>query len=53
MTKRKMKLPPISDADEAALQRKIASDPDDAEATDEELASARPLPRPCRGSPPP
>jgi uncharacterized protein (DUF4415 family) len=33
----------ISDEEEAEIQRQIAADPDDAEATDEELAQARPF----------
>lgn len=33
----------ISDEEEAEIQRMIAADPDDAEATDEELAQARPF----------
>jgi uncharacterized protein (DUF4415 family) len=33
----------ISDKDEAEIQRQIAADPDDWEATEEELANARPF----------
>lgn len=35
---RKTIVPPISDEEEAEIQRQIAADPDDAEATDEALA---------------
>lgn len=35
--------PPISDAEEARIQRMIAADPDNAPATDEQLAQARPF----------
>jgi len=34
---------PLSDAEEAEIQRKIASDPDAPEATNEQLAKARPF----------
>ncbi len=37
------KLPDLSDAEEAEIQRQIAADPDDAEATDEELAKRKPF----------
>lgn len=36
-------LPPISDEEEAEIQREIASDPDAPESTDEELAQAKPF----------
>lgn len=36
-------LPPLSDEEEAEIQRKIAADPDHPEATDEELAQFRPF----------
>lgn len=39
----KSHIPPISDAEEAEIQQEIASDPDSPEATDEELAKARPF----------
>ncbi len=42
MTSRKL-LAPLSDVDEAEIQRQIAADPDDAEATDAELAQAKPF----------
>ena len=42
MTPRKL-LAPLSDVDEAEIQRQIAADPDDAEATDAELAQAKPF----------
>lgn len=34
---------PLTDEEEAEIQRQIAEDPDDAEATDEELAQAKPF----------
>jgi len=34
---------PLTDAEEAEIQRQIAADPDDAEATDEQLAQAKPF----------
>ena len=37
------KLPDLTDEEEAEIQRQIASDPDAPEATDEELAQARPF----------
>ena len=43
MTKRNIPIPPLTDAEEAEIQRQIAEDPDDAEATDEQLAQAREL----------
>lgn len=40
----KQKTPkPLTDAEEAAIQRRIAADPDAAEASDEALAQARPF----------
>ncbi len=39
----KQKYPPLTDAEEAELQRQIAADPDDAEAADEQLAQAKPF----------
>jgi uncharacterized protein (DUF4415 family) len=36
-------VPPLSDDEEAAIQRQIASDPDAPEATDEQIAQARPF----------
>jgi len=42
MTKRHPRLS-ISDEEEARIQRQIASDPDAPEATDEQLAQARPF----------
>lgn len=39
----KSKIPPLTDEEEAEIQRQIADDPDSAEATDEELALARPF----------
>jgi uncharacterized protein (DUF4415 family) len=39
----KPKVPPLTDEEEAEIQREIAEDPDDYEATDEELAQARPF----------
>ena len=43
MTGRFSHLPPLTDEEEAEIQRQIAEDPDDFEATDEELAQARPF----------
>ncbi len=34
---------PLTDEEEAEIQRQIAEDPDDAEITDEQLAQARPF----------
>ncbi len=34
---------PLTDEEEAEIQRQIAADPDDAEATDEQLAQAKPF----------
>ncbi len=39
----KTKIPPITDEEEAEIQRMIAEDPDNPEATDEELAEFRPF----------
>jgi uncharacterized protein (DUF4415 family) len=39
MTRDRKKAPPISDEEEAAIQRMIAKNPDDHEMTDEEFAS--------------
>ena len=39
----RQKFPPISDEEEAEIQAEIAADPNDYEATDEELAQARPF----------
>jgi uncharacterized protein (DUF4415 family) len=39
----KKNLPPLTDEEEAEIQRQIAEDPDDYEATDEELANAKPF----------
>ena len=41
--KAKREVPPLTDEEEAEIQRQIAEDPDDWEATDEELANARPF----------
>jgi uncharacterized protein (DUF4415 family) len=38
------KVPPLTDEEEAEIQRTLAEDPDDYEATDEEIAQARPFP---------
>lgn len=43
MTKRDTKIAPITDREEAEIQREIAADPGHPEATDEELATARPF----------
>ncbi|TAL78160.1 MAG: hypothetical protein EPN75_11215 [Beijerinckiaceae bacterium] len=37
------KIPPISETEEARIQSQIAADPDDFEATDNELSSAKPF----------
>jgi uncharacterized protein (DUF4415 family) len=42
MTNARPKLRPLTDAEELAIQAAIASDPDNPELTDEELASMRP-----------
>ncbi|SFI56663.1 Uncharacterized conserved protein, DUF4415 family [Phyllobacterium sp. CL33Tsu] len=34
---------PLTDREEAEIQRQIAADPDDSEATDEQLAQAKPF----------
>jgi uncharacterized protein (DUF4415 family) len=39
----KPKVPPLTDEEEAEIQREIAEDPDNPEATDEELAQAVPF----------
>jgi uncharacterized protein (DUF4415 family) len=36
-------IPPLTDEEEAQIQRQIAADPDAPEATDEQLAQARPF----------
>ncbi len=36
-------IPPLTDEEEARIQRQIAADPDSPEATDEELKNARPF----------
>ena len=36
-------IPPITDEEEARIQRRIAADPDAPEATDEQLSQARPF----------
>jgi uncharacterized protein (DUF4415 family) len=43
MTSLSRRIRHISDKEEAAIQRKIASDPDAPEATDEQLAKAKPF----------
>jgi len=43
MSTRKSRIRPLTDEDEAEIQRLIAADPDDAEATDEQLAQAKPF----------
>ncbi len=43
MNVHKPQIPPLTDEQEAEIQRKIASDPDSPEATDEELSQARPF----------
>jgi uncharacterized protein (DUF4415 family) len=37
------KIPPLTDEEEAEIQKQIAADPDDCEATDEQLAAAKPF----------
>lgn len=39
----KLHIPPLTDEQEAQIQRQIASDPDAPELTDEEIAQARPF----------
>ncbi|PZU95543.1 MAG: hypothetical protein DI527_00615 [Chelatococcus sp.] len=39
----KRKIAPLTEAEEAEIQRQIAADPDDAEATDEQIAQAKPF----------
>lgn len=43
MGKRFQHIPPLTDDEEADIQREIAGDPDAPEATDEELAQATPF----------
>ncbi len=43
MNVHKPQIPPLTDEQEAEIQTKIASDPDNPEATDEELSRARPF----------
>ena len=43
MSNPKSRVRPLTDEEEAEIQRQIAADPDDAEATDEQLAQARPF----------
>jgi uncharacterized protein (DUF4415 family) len=43
MNSGKHHIPPLTDEEEAEIQREIADDPESAEATDEELAKARPF----------
>jgi uncharacterized protein (DUF4415 family) len=43
MNPRLKHVPPLTDAEETEIQRQIAEDPDDFEATDEQLAQLRPL----------
>jgi len=43
MSKSKAKIPPLTDEEEARIQAQIAADPDAPEATDAELAQARPF----------
>lgn len=43
MNPRLKHVPPLTDEEEAEIQRQIAEDPDDFEATDEQLAQLRPL----------
>ena len=42
MTKRKASMPPLTDAEEAAIQAGIAQDPDNPEITAEQFARMRP-----------
>lgn len=43
MSNPKSHIRPLTDEEEAEIQRQIAADPDDAEATDEQLAQAKPF----------
>ncbi|MDX8519506.1 BrnA antitoxin family protein [Mesorhizobium dulcispinae] len=43
MSNPKSRLRPLTDEEEAEIQRQIAADPDDAEATEEELQQAKPF----------
>lgn len=43
MSNPKSRVRPLTDEEEAEIQRQIAADPDDADATDEQLAQARPF----------
>jgi uncharacterized protein (DUF4415 family) len=43
MKRRQVKILPLTDEEEAEIQREIAEDPDAPEATEEELAQARPF----------
>ena len=43
MNARYKNIPPITDEEEAEIQRQIAADPDDCELTDEQLAQGRPF----------
>jgi uncharacterized protein (DUF4415 family) len=43
VSKKRTKLPPVSDAEEAEIQKQIAADPDAPELTDEQIAKARPF----------
>ena len=43
MTSSRNRIPPMTDEDEKRVQAQIAADPDAPEATDEELAQARPF----------
>ena len=43
MNVHKPQIPPLTDDEEAEIQRRISSDPDSPEATDEELSHARPF----------
>jgi uncharacterized protein (DUF4415 family) len=44
---RKRRLKPLSDEEEAEIQREIAADPDDADITEEEAAQAQPFAKAC------
>ena len=43
MNARHKKIPHLTEEEEAEIQRQIAADPDDSEATDEQLAQAKPF----------